>query len=129
MIASFPPKTLFPHEDNLLKHKGTEQKDETKNPSKQHIDKESRHITTTRNKMCRNSGGKPSFQKLEKGNFMFIDSKGVTRGLSILWNPTIITMEKFYSTRWTLSTSYRLIGTNKTWPISNVYGPQDIQEK
>jgi exonuclease III len=59
----------------------------------------------------------------KRGNFMFTDSRGAAGGLAILWNPTIIIMENFYSTRWTLSASYRLIGTNKTGLITNVYGP------
>jgi exonuclease III len=45
----------------------------------------------------------------KKSNFMFNDSRGRARGLAILWNPTIIIIEYFYSTKWTLSASYRLI--------------------
>jgi hypothetical protein len=40
-----------------------------------------------------------------------------------------VILEYFYSTKWTLSASYRVIGSNKTGMITNVYGPRDLQEK
>jgi hypothetical protein len=38
-------------------------------------------------------------------------------------------MEKFFTTRWTISTEYRLIGSNRPGFITNVYGPASQRDK
>jgi hypothetical protein len=38
-------------------------------------------------------------------------------------------LEKFYSTRWAITTSSREIGSDKEGVITNVYGTQEHEEK
>jgi hypothetical protein len=44
-------------------------------------------------------------------------------GLSILWILTTVILENFFSTKWTIMTSYRAIGSNKEGFLTNVYRP------
>jgi exonuclease III len=60
---------------------------------------------------------------------IFNDSNGVMGGIDILWNPTTITMDCFYSIAWMLTTKYRVIGFNEEGIITNAYGPQSPPEK
>ena len=58
-----------------------------------------------------------------------VDAKGTTGGLAILWNPTTILMEGFFTSKWTITTSFRIIGSNKTGYILNVYDPATEEDK
>jgi hypothetical protein len=60
---------------------------------------------------------------------MTIDSIGTTGGLAILWNPSSVLLENFFTTRWTISKKYRLIGSNKPRFLTNVYGPTTQGDK
>jgi hypothetical protein len=42
-------------------------------------------------------------------------------GLAILWNPSLVTMDNFFTTRWSISTTYRLIDSNKLGYLTNFY--------
>jgi hypothetical protein len=41
----------------------------------------------------------------------------------MLWNPTTVLLDNFFTSKWTITTSFRLIGSNKQGYIKNVYGP------
>jgi exonuclease III len=41
----------------------------------------------------------------------------------MLWNPTTVLLDDFFTSNWTITTSFRLIGLNKLGYITNVYGP------
>jgi exonuclease III len=65
----------------------------------------------------------------KQGKMMNIDSKGAAGGLAILWNPNTVLLENFFTTRWTISAEYRLIGSNKPSFLTNVYGPATQGDK
>jgi hypothetical protein len=54
---------------------------------------------------------------------------GTTGGLDILWNPSSVLMENFFTTRWTILAEYRIIGSNRQGFITNIYGPASQREK
>jgi exonuclease III len=58
----------------------------------------------------------------KQGQMMTIDARGIAEGLAILWNPRSVIMENFFSTRWTISVEYRLIGSNQPDILTNIYG-------
>jgi hypothetical protein len=55
---------------------------------------------------------------------MTIDGFGATGGLSLLWNPDIISLSHFFSTKHMLSTKFQLIGSSFIDFLTSVYGPQ-----
>jgi exonuclease III len=65
----------------------------------------------------------------KQGKMMTIDSIGTTGGLAILWNPSSVVLENFFTTKWTISVEYRLIGSNKSGYLTNVYGPTTQGDK
>jgi exonuclease III len=65
----------------------------------------------------------------KQGKMMNIDSKGAVGGLAILWNPNTVLLENFFTTRWTISAEYRLIGSNKPGFLTNVYRPTTPGDK
>jgi hypothetical protein len=48
-----------------------------------------------------------------QAHFVHTDSKGFVGGLAILWNPATIILENLFTTRWTISTKYCAIGSDK----------------
>jgi hypothetical protein len=52
-----------------------------------------------------------------------IDSKGPSRGLAILWNPTIVILDQGFAIPSTITMHYRAVGSNKEGMITNAYGP------
>jgi exonuclease III len=63
------------------------------------------------------------------GEFLFQDSVGAAGGLAILWNPQTVTLIHPFSTKDTLTAYFRVIASSKEGAITNVYGPQSIQDK
>jgi exonuclease III len=61
----------------------------------------------------------PSCWKQGKG--IYTDATGTTGGLALLWNPSSVTLDNFFTTRWSISATYRLIGSNKPGYLTNVY--------
>jgi hypothetical protein len=51
-----------------------------------------------------------------------MDSKQASRGLAILWNPTIVILDQGFSTPSTITTHYRAIGSDKEGMITKAYG-------
>jgi hypothetical protein len=50
----------------------------------------------------------------KKGKMICTDATRMIRGLAILWNLSFILMENFFTTRWSISVEYMLIGSNKS---------------
>jgi exonuclease III len=64
-----------------------------------------------------------------QGRAVSIDAIGTTGGVAIIWNTNDVLMEKFYTTRWSITTEYRLISSNKPGHLTNVYGPASPRDK
>jgi hypothetical protein len=54
---------------------------------------------------------------------MEVDAIGAAGGLALLWNPDTILLDNFFTSKWTITASFHLIGSNKQGYITNVYGP------
>lgn len=63
----------------------------------------------------------PSCWKQGKG--IYTKATGTVGGFALLSNPNSVTLEKDFTTKWSISTTYRLIGSNKPDYLTNVYGP------
>jgi hypothetical protein len=57
------------------------------------------------------------------------DATGTAGGLAILWNTNAVLLENFLTTKWSITTDYRLIGSNKPGHLTNVYGPASPRDK
>jgi exonuclease III len=57
------------------------------------------------------------------------DAIGTARGLAILWNTNAVLLENFLTTKWSITTNYRLIGSNKPGHLTNVYDPTSPRDK
>ena len=60
---------------------------------------------------------------------MALDAKGSSGGLEIVWDPNLLHMEGFFSSIHTLLGWFRILGTNQAGVITNVYGPQQTEQK
>jgi hypothetical protein len=49
--------------------------------------------------------------------------------LAILWNPASITLGNLFSTKWNISSRYRIIVSKKEGYITNIYGPSNSAKK
>lgn len=58
-----------------------------------------------------------------------VDANEPSGGLAIVWNPREIFLHNFYATRYSLSTSFHLLGTTIQGFLLNVYGPQVPDKK
>lgn len=56
-------------------------------------------------------------------------SNGAAGNLAILWNPTIVIIDKPFSTVGTITTHFKVIVSTKEGDIANAYGPQSTQDK
>jgi exonuclease III len=65
----------------------------------------------------------------KQGQGIYIVAMGAAGGLALLWNPNSVTMDNFFTTKWSISTAYRLIGSNKPGYLTNVYGPTNSRDK
>jgi hypothetical protein len=64
-----------------------------------------------------------------KGKVSTWMAMGAAGGLALLWNPSSVTLENFFTTKWSISAAYRLIGSNKPDYLTNVYGPTTSRDK
>jgi hypothetical protein len=62
-------------------------------------------------------------------NVIAIDAEGALGGLAILWNPIEISLSSFFTTQHTISAKFQPMGSNQSGYITNVYGPQVMQDK
>jgi exonuclease III len=65
----------------------------------------------------------------KQGAAVAVDATGTAGGLAILWNTNSILLENFMATRGSITTDYRLIGSDKPGHLTNVYGPATTGEK
>jgi len=65
----------------------------------------------------------------KQGEAVSTAAAGTAGGLVVLWNPATVQLENFTTTRWSITTDYRPIGSNKPGHITNVYGPANPREK
>ena len=56
-----------------------------------------------------------------QGRAASIDAIGMAGGVAVL-------MENFYSTRWSITADYRLIGFDKPGHLTNIYGPANPRD-
>jgi exonuclease III len=56
------------------------------------------------------------------GKAVSIDATGTAGGVAILWNPNIVLLENFFTTRWSITAEYRLIGSNKPGYLTSYMG-------
>jgi exonuclease III len=64
-----------------------------------------------------------------QGKAVSIDATGTAGGVAILWNTNMVTLENFYTTRWSITAEYRLIGSDRPGHLTNVYGPATPGDK
>jgi hypothetical protein len=102
--------------------------------NKLYSEKESRRINQTFS-FCKkqNVRGKEASSTLQKcwkhANHIEIDAKGAAGGLAIMWNPSTVLLGDFFTSKWTITASFRLIGSNKSGYITNAYGPATPGDK
>jgi exonuclease III len=65
----------------------------------------------------------------KQGKAVSTTATGTVGGLYLLWNPNTIIMENFITTKWSISATYRPIGSNKPSYLSNFYGPASSRDK
>ena len=58
-----------------------------------------------------------------------VDASGASGGLAILWNPQVYNLEDFHASHFVIQATFHLIGTNIHGHLSNVYFPQELQNK
>ena len=57
------------------------------------------------------------------------DATSTTGGFVILSNTNAVLLENFLTTKWSITTNYRLIGSNKPGHLTNVYDPTSPRDK
>jgi exonuclease III len=65
----------------------------------------------------------------KQGEVVSIDAMGTAGGLALLWNTNSTLMDTFYTTRWSITAAYRLIGSDKPGHLTTVYGPATPRDK
>ena len=58
-----------------------------------------------------------------------IDAQGTSGGLSISWNPHIISLNYALASRHAIYASFHILGSRIKGFLMNVYGPQNAREK
>jgi exonuclease III len=97
---------------------------------KERIKKEQPDILLLQETKC---AGEEAFSTLQKcwkqDQHVGVDGRGAEGGLAMLWNPTTMLLDGVFTSEWTITTSFRLIGSNKQGYITNVYGPPRLGDK
>jgi len=60
---------------------------------------------------------------------VLVDASGASGGLAILWNPQVLNLQDIHASHILIQATFHLIGTNIHGHLSNVYFPQNIQQK
>lgn len=58
-----------------------------------------------------------------------VDASGAFGGLAILWDLQVLTLQDFHAAHFLIQASFHLIGKNIHGHLSNVYFPQNLQQK
>jgi exonuclease III len=91
---------------------------------RERIKKEQLDILLLQETKCAGKEASHILQKCWKqANRVEFDAKGGVGGLTILWNPTTVLLDGFFTSNLTITASFSLIGPNKLGYITNVYGP------
>jgi exonuclease III len=91
---------------------------------RERIKKEQPDILLLQETKCVGEEASFTLQKCWKqANHVEFDAKGATGGLKMLWNPATVLLDVFFTSKWTITASFSLIGSNKLGYIMNVYGP------
>jgi exonuclease III len=97
---------------------------------KECIKEENPDIVMLQETKCAGPEAEIIFKRLWKDcSYLHTDAAGASGGLAILWNPRHIALEDPFSTVGTLTARYEVIGSNHEGTLTNVYGPQNSQEK
>jgi hypothetical protein len=65
----------------------------------------------------------------KKGKGIYTSAMGATRCLELIWNPSLVTLENFFTTRWSISSTYQLISSNKPGYLTNFHRPATPRDK
>jgi exonuclease III len=91
---------------------------------KDRIRKEQPDILLLQETKCAGTEAQTTLQRCwTQAKHVAVDANGAAGGLALLWNPTTILLDNFFTSKWTITASFRLIGSNKQGYITNVYGP------
>ena len=60
---------------------------------------------------------------------MVLDANGAIGGLGILWNPNLVNLTNFMSSRNMLLDHFHILGTLVRGVIRNIYGPFQLARK
>jgi exonuclease III len=94
------------------------------------IKEENPNILMLQETKCAGIEAETIFQRIwRECNSISTDSTGASGGLAILWNPSNITISKPFSTVGTITTHFKVIGSNQEGDITNVYGPHSQQDR
>ena len=97
---------------------------------KKRITKEHPTILYMQETKCSNSTLEKISKKIWKGcRKIAVYANGASGGLEIIWNPLIITLEKYHANRHFIQANFHLIGTVIHGLLTNVYFPQNIHQK
>ena len=97
---------------------------------KRRTEKEKSGIVFLQETKCSGDDLEKIAQKVWKGcETISIDAKGVIGGLGILWNPRVVTLSGFFSTNYSISVDFHILGTRIRGIITNVYGPPKVDQK
>ena len=58
-----------------------------------------------------------------------VDASGASGGLTIIWNPQVLSLYDFHASHYFIQTNFHLVGTNTHGHLTNVYFPQDLHKK
>eukprot|EP00253_Pinus_taeda_P034473 PITA_34473 len=58
-----------------------------------------------------------------------VDASGASGGLAIIWNPQLLTLQDFHTSHFFIQATFHLIGTYIHGHLSNVYFPQQLNQK
>jgi hypothetical protein len=91
---------------------------------KERINKEQPDILLLQETKCAGEEAHSTLQKCWKqAQHVEVYARGAVGGLAMLWNPTTVPLDNFFTSKWTITSSFHLIGSNKQGYITNVYGP------
>lgn len=51
------------------------------------------------------------------------DVEGVVGGLALMWNPNLVSISNLYSTSFSISRRFQILGSNILGVVTNIYGP------
>ena len=91
---------------------------------RERIKKEQSDILLLQETECAGEEAYFTLQKCWKqSHHVEINAKGAAGGLAMLLNPTTVLIDNLFTSKWTITSSFRLIGSNKQGYITNFYGP------